>query len=90
MIKHGGQNPLEAVRLNCKVLHGPYIYNFSEVYKLLRNLNLCFLVRHPNEVINRLNVIKFKKNKINKNVLNLNALGKKILNDNYNEVLKFI
>ena len=90
MIKHGGQNPLEAVRSNCKVLHGPYIYNFSEVYKLLRNLNLCFLVRHPNEVINHLSVIKFKKKKINKNVLNLNALGKKILNDNYNEVLKYI
>ena len=90
MIKHGGQNPLEAVRSNCKVLHGPYIYNFSEVYKLLRNLNLCFLVRHPNEVINHLSVIKFKKKKINKNVLNLNALGEKILNDNYNEVLKYI
>ncbi len=90
MIKHGGQNPLEAVRLNCNVLHGPYTYNFSEVYKLLKNLNLCFLVRHPNEVINHLSVIKFKKNKINKNVLNLNALGKKILNDNYNEVLKYI
>ena len=61
MIKHGGQNPLEAVRSNCKVLHGPYIYNFSEVYKLLRNLNLCFLVRHPNEVINHLNFTKNKK-----------------------------
>ena len=31
-----------------------------------------------------------KKNKINKNVISLNALGKKILNDNYNEVLKYI
>ena len=90
MIKHGGQNPLEAVRLKCKVLHGPYTYNFSEVYALLRNLDLCFLVRNPNEVINHLNVVKFKKNRINKNVLNLNALGKKILNDNYNEVLKYI
>ena len=32
VIKRGGQNPLEAVRLKCKVLHGPYTYNFSEVY----------------------------------------------------------
>ena len=90
VIKRGGQNPLEAVRLKCKVLHGPYTYNFSEVYALLRNLNLCFLVRHPNEVINHLNFTKNKKNKINKNVISLNALGKKILNDNYNEVLKYI
>ena len=90
MIKRGGQNPLEAVRLKCKVLHGPYTYNFSEVYALLRNLNLCFLVRHPNEVINHLNFTKYKKNKINKNFINLNSLGKKILKDNYNEVLKYI
>ena len=90
MIKHGGQNPLEAVRLKCKVLHGPYTYNFSEVYALLKNLDLCFLVKNPNEVINYLDIVKFKKNKINKNVINLNALGKKILNDNYNEVLKYI
>ncbi len=87
VIKRGGQNPLEAIRLKCKVLHGPYTYNFSEVYALLRNLNLCFVVRHPNEVINHLN---FTKNKINKNFINLNSLGKKILKDNYNEVLKYI
>ena len=90
MIKHGGQNPLEAVRLKCKVLHGPYTYNFTEIYALLKNLDLCCLVKNPNEVINHLNVVKLKKNKMNKNVLNLNNLGKKILNDNYNEVLKYI
>ena len=90
VIKRGGQNPLEAIRLKCKVLHGPYTYNFSEVYALLRNLNLCFLVRHPNEVINHLNFTKNKKNKINQNFINLNSLGKKILKDNYNEVLKYI
>ncbi len=90
VIKRGGQNPLEAIRLKCKVLHGPYTYNFSEVYALLRNLNLCFVVRHPNEVIDHLNFTKNKKNKINKNFINLNSLGKKILKDNYNEVLKYI
>ena len=90
MIKHGGQNPLEAVRLKCKVLHGPYTYNFTEIYALLKNLDMCCLVKNPNEVINHLNVVKLKKNKMNKNVLNLNNLGKKILNDNYNEVLKYI
>ena len=25
LIKHGGQNPLEAARLGCKILHGKYI-----------------------------------------------------------------
>ena len=24
----GGQNPIEAAMLGCKVYHGPYVYNF--------------------------------------------------------------
>ena len=35
-IKHGGQNPLEPARKNCKVLHGPSIYNFDEIYEFLK------------------------------------------------------
>ena len=35
MIKHGGQNPLEAARYGCRILHGPNIWNFNEIYKLL-------------------------------------------------------
>ncbi len=34
-IPHGGQNPLEAARLNCAVLHGPSVENFSEIYTTL-------------------------------------------------------
>ena len=28
IIKHGGQNPLEAARYGCKIIHGPNIENF--------------------------------------------------------------
>ena len=31
----GGQNPIEAAKLGCKIFHGPYVYNFQEVYELL-------------------------------------------------------
>ena len=34
----GGQSPIEAAQLGCKIYHGPYVYNFNEIYKLL-NLN---------------------------------------------------
>ena len=37
-IKHGGQNPLEPARKNCKVLHGPSIYNFNEIYEFLEKI----------------------------------------------------
>jgi 3-deoxy-D-manno-octulosonic-acid transferase len=35
LIPHGGQNPIEAARLNTAVLHGPYIHNFAEAYAAL-------------------------------------------------------
>ena len=30
LIKHGGQNPLEAARYGCKILHGPNVWNFMK------------------------------------------------------------
>jgi len=30
LVEHGGQNPLEAARLDCTVLFGPYMFNFLE------------------------------------------------------------
>ena len=39
IINHGGQNPLEPVRFGCRILHGPNIQNFAEVYNLLEKNN---------------------------------------------------
>lgn len=36
----GGQNPLEAAKLQCRVYHGPYVNNFDEIYKILESNNL--------------------------------------------------
>ena len=33
LIKRGGQNPLEAARFGCNILHGKNISNFREIYK---------------------------------------------------------
>jgi 3-deoxy-D-manno-octulosonic-acid transferase len=35
MVAHGGQNPIEAARLNCAILHGPHIENFQEMFDAL-------------------------------------------------------
>ena len=32
---HGGQNPIEPVRLDTAVLHGPHTHNFGAVYRAL-------------------------------------------------------
>ena len=31
----GGQSPIDAAKLGCKIYHGPYVYNFKEVYDFL-------------------------------------------------------
>jgi 3-deoxy-D-manno-octulosonic-acid transferase len=35
LIEHGGQNPIEAVKLGAAIVHGPHIFNFTDVYKAL-------------------------------------------------------
>jgi 3-deoxy-D-manno-octulosonic-acid transferase len=35
LVEHGGQNPIEAVKLGASVVHGPHIFNFSDVYEAL-------------------------------------------------------
>jgi 3-deoxy-D-manno-octulosonic-acid transferase len=32
LASHGGQNPIEPIRLGAAVMHGPHIWNFAEIY----------------------------------------------------------
>jgi 3-deoxy-D-manno-octulosonic-acid transferase len=35
LVRHGGQNPIEAVKIGTAVLHGPHVANFAEIYDAL-------------------------------------------------------
>jgi 3-deoxy-D-manno-octulosonic-acid transferase len=35
LVAHGGQNPIEAIKLGAAILHGPFISNFAEIYAAL-------------------------------------------------------
>ncbi len=35
LVEHGGQNPIEAAKLGAAILHGPHVWNFTEVYSAL-------------------------------------------------------
>jgi 3-deoxy-D-manno-octulosonic-acid transferase len=35
LVGHGGQNPIEAIKLGAAVLHGPNVWNFAEIYSAL-------------------------------------------------------
>ncbi|MGC1915221.1 MAG: 3-deoxy-D-manno-octulosonic acid transferase, partial [Pseudolabrys sp.] len=39
LIRHGGQNPVEAAKLGAAILHGPHVWNFAEIYSALDNVH---------------------------------------------------
>ena len=89
LIKHGGQNPLEPARFGCKIIYGPHITNFKEIYKKLDSMGISKNFRSYNSGIN---IIKKKyniKNRIfnNKKIINY---GEKILNSTYSKIVKII
>ena len=83
IIKRGGQNPLEAARYGARILHGPNIDNFKDVYKALSSLKASKKITTPNELAS---LIIFKRNK------NLGSkikkIGGKILKETINELDK--
>ena len=85
IIKRGGQNPLEAARFGTKILHGPNIDNFKDVYKYLNQLKISSKVNSPQECANS---IIFKKNM--KKAKKMKYLGSTILKKTLNELDKSI
>ncbi len=90
LINHGGQNPLEATRYNCSVLHGPNVNNFKEVYSYLGKLNISFKVRNTSQLYKKLNQLLSKKNNFKIIKFKLKKVGDKILNTFYKEINKIL
>ena len=86
LIKHGGQNPLEAARFGCKILHGPNVNNFKEIYNLLKQNNQSFKINSVQQLI--FNIDKLSKKNASSIILRnrINQLGKKILKSTANEM----
>lgn len=81
----GGQNPLEAARYGAKILHGPNIDNFKDVYKLLNNLKVS---KQINTIQDLVSSVTFQKNK-SKGMM-IKKIGNKILKNTIKELDKFI
>lgn len=54
LVEHGGQNPLEAARLECAIIFGPHMYNFKEVIKELHEANACIQINDKAELASTL------------------------------------
>ena len=89
LIKHGGQNPLEPAKHGCKIIHGPYVGNFTEIYTKLSKMKISTKFNTYKKGIKIIdNEFQKKKSTFdNKKIINY---GQRILNLTYNEILKFI
>ncbi len=86
IINHGGQNPLEAVRYNCNILHGPNVNNFNEIYKFLNSQKISKRIYNLNQTVNILDKL-FTSKKSQKNIKNkINMIGQKILKKSMYEI----
>ena len=89
--KVGGQNPIEAAKLGCKIYHGPYVYNFKEIYDLLKSYEISEEIYSDEELSEKLaRDLKNSKNDQNKITNSINDMGQKILNSTTKEISKFL
>jgi len=85
IINRGGQNPLEAARYGARILHGPNVDNFKDVYKSLSGLKISKKITTPRELASS---IIFKRNK--KLGDKIKKIGVKILKETINDLNKLI
>ena len=87
----GGQNPIEAVKLGCKVYHGPFVYNFKEIYRLLKSWDVTEEIRNSKDLTKKL-LYDFKNTKNNKDIISkkIIKLGNRILDNTIKEVRNLI
>ena len=82
-----GQDPIEAAKLSCKIYHGPFVSNFEEIYELLNKLDISKTINNEIELSDCLikDLNNFNKTYDNK-ISVVDNLGRKILEDTYNEI----
>ncbi len=90
IIRHGGQNPLEAARYGCKILHGPYIWNFNEIYSLLNKYKVSNEIKNTKQLIYKVDKMLNNRSGSKKIQLKIKKIGTKILNTTLNEIDFFI
>ncbi len=84
----GGQNPIEAAKFGCKIYHGPYVYNFKDIYEQLNKYKISEQIN--DEVILSKKISYDLDNEslmVNQKAINdINNLGSKILSETFKEL----
>ena len=87
----GGQNPIDAAKLGCKVYHGQYVYNFKEIYEILEKNNISKKVDNFYELSENLINDLENPNKDDNQISNIiSDLGKKTLAGTMKNINNFL
>tara|TARA_X000000950_G_scaffold268618_1_gene346330 strand:- start:340 stop:1575 length:1236 start_codon:yes stop_codon:yes gene_type:complete len=90
LVSKGGQNPLEALKFGCSILHGNYTFNFKDVYKMLEKEKLSLKVLNNKDLEKKaISLLKNKRNNLDK-IKKLKRIGVSILRKNLNELRRII
>ena len=89
LVSKGGQNPLEALRFGCNLIHGNYTYNFKDVYKMLEKEKLSLKVSGSKDLEKKVFTL-FKKRGDTVKIKKLNKIGNLILKQNLRELKKIV
>ena len=85
LIKHGGQNPIEPAKFKLKILHGPNVHNFNDIYKLFNKKKIAYKIKNLHQLINvSSKLLGVKKT----NSISIKKLGDSILKKSVNEINK--
>ena len=88
--KVGGQNPIEAAKMGCKVYHGPYVNNFKDIYNLFGKYKISEQIENENDLANKISEdFKTSENKL-ENYKIINKIGDKVLTESVKQIEKFL
>jgi 3-deoxy-D-manno-octulosonic-acid transferase len=88
LIKHGGQNPLEAARFGCSIISGPNVQNFKEIYSFLKKNKISRFIKNKKTLTNEVKYLFKKKNNLTNVKNKIKLIGDKILIETYTEIFK--
>jgi len=77
---------LEAAKYGCKILHGPNVWNFKEIYNLLKNHKVSNKITTSNQLCQKVDQLLTDKGNSKDLQLKIKNLGNKILNLTLNEI----
>ncbi len=87
----GGQNPIEAASMGCKIYHGPYVYNFKEIYEFLENKKISKKINNYEELAENLYIDLRKTKKDNNNFFPIiDEISRKVFNLTMKDINKFL